>query len=80
MSSLKSPNILCMEELSLFQLNHDWYMDTNEGLCPHGDRMNPLNMANKGITIYFSLLCIFCCAFTIVRELAVILELPMRNF
>ena len=56
MSSLKSPNILCMEELSLFQLNHDLYMDTNEGLFPHGDCMNPLNMDNKSITIYFSLL------------------------
>ena len=69
-----------MEELSLFQLNHDWCMDTNEGLCPHGDCMNPLNNANKGITIYFSLFylhnCIFCCAFTIVSEMVFVLELP----
>ena len=73
-----------MEELSLFQLNHDWYMDNKEGLCPHGDRMNPLNMANKGITIYISLFylhnCIFCCAFTIVREMVFILELPKGSF
>ena len=69
MSSLKSPNILCMEELSLFQLNHDWFMDTNEGLCPHGVCMNPLTMANKGMTMYF-----------FVRELALVLELPRRNF
>ena len=84
MSSLKSPNILCMEELSLFQLNHDWCMDRNEGLCPNGDCMYPLNMANKGITIYIFHFCIvpnyiFCCAFTIVRQLALVLELPMRN-
>ena len=57
-----------MEELSLFQLNHDWCMDTNEGLCPHGDCMNPLTMANKGMTMYF-----------FVRELALVLELPRRN-
>ena len=31
-------------------------MDHKEALCPHGDCMNPLNMANKSITIYFSLL------------------------
>ena len=31
-------------------------MDHKEALCPHGDCMNPLNMANKSIAIYFSLL------------------------
>ena len=44
-------------------------MDHNEGLCPHGDCMNPLTMANKGMTMYF-----------FVRELALVLELPRRNW
>ena len=42
-----------------------------------------VNAANKGIAIYFFtfvLNCLFCFAFTIIRDLALVLELPRRNF
>ena len=38
------------------------------------------SMAGRQHIFTFVLNCIFCCAFTIVRELALVLELPRRNF